>query len=48
MLSPTLAAAHRDAFVTDHDIQTTVSLAGHHADSDLADLDLGDESQPTG
>ena len=42
MLSPALADMHRDAFTTDSDVCTTVDLAGHHADSDLADLDLHD------
>jgi hypothetical protein len=40
MLSPALAAMHRDAFLTDQATATTVRLAEHRGDSDLADLDL--------
>ena len=40
MLSPRLTDMHRDAFVFDQTIQSTVSLAEHRGDSDLADLDL--------
>ena len=43
MLSPRLAALHRDTFVLDEPFETTVELAAHRAESDLADLDLGDE-----
>jgi hypothetical protein len=43
MLSPRLAALHRDAFVFDQALETTVQLAAHRAESDLAELDLGDE-----
>ncbi len=42
MLSPTLAAIHRDAFATDEPVATTVRLADHRADSDLDDLHLDD------
>ena len=42
MLSPALAAIHRDAFLADNPIDTTVRLADHRADSDLDDLDLDD------
>jgi hypothetical protein len=42
MLSPALPAMHRDAFLTDEAIDTTVRLADHRADSDLDDLDLHD------
>ena len=42
MLSPALAAMHRDAFVSDDTVATTVRLAEHRADSDLDDLDLDD------
>ena len=35
-----LAAMHRDAFITDEAIDTTVHLDAHRADSDLDDLDL--------
>ena len=43
MLSPRLAELHRDAFVIDEGPRTTVDLAAHRADSDLAELDLGDD-----
>jgi hypothetical protein len=43
MLSPRLVALHRDTFVHDQPLQTTVELAAHRAESDLADLDLGDD-----
>ncbi|MGA2014341.1 MAG: hypothetical protein ABSH51_27955, partial [Solirubrobacteraceae bacterium] len=43
MLSPRLAALHRDTFVHDQPLQTTVELDAHRAESDLADLDLGDD-----
>ena len=50
MLSPRLAALHRDAFVFDESLATTVELAAHRAESDLADLDLdldfGDGTEP--
>jgi hypothetical protein len=42
MLSPTLAAMHHDAFLTDTAIDTTVSLAEHRGDSKLEDLNLDD------
>ena len=42
MLSPTLAALNRDAFVLDEPHQSTVQLDQHRRDSDLAELDLGD------
>ena len=44
MLSPRLAALHRDTFVYDEPLETTVELAAHRAESDLADLDLGDDT----
>jgi hypothetical protein len=44
MLSPRLAALHRDAFVFDQPLETTVELAAHRAESDLDDLDLGDDT----
>ena len=43
MLSPTLAALNRDAFINDHRDQTTVDLDKHRSTSNLAELDL-DES----
>jgi hypothetical protein len=47
MLSPPrLAALHRDTFVHDQPLETTVELAAHRAESDLADLDLGDDADP--
>jgi hypothetical protein len=45
MLSPRLAALHRDEFVFDEPFETTVELAAHRAESDLADLDLGEDDQ---
>ena len=46
MLSRRLAALHRDTFVLDRPLETTVELAAHRAESDLADLDLPDEAEP--
>jgi hypothetical protein len=43
MLSPRLAALHRHTFVYDEAVQTTVELAAHRCESDLADLDLGED-----
>jgi hypothetical protein len=43
MLSPRLAALHRNEFVFDEPSETTVELAAHRAVSDLADLDLGED-----
>ena len=40
---PRLSALHRDTFVIDDPLETTVELAAHRAESDLADLDLGDD-----
>ena len=40
MLSPRLAAIHRDAFVLDQALETTVQLDNHRPTSNLADLDL--------
>jgi hypothetical protein len=40
MLSPRLAALHRDAFVLDADDETTVDLAAHRGESSLDVLDL--------
>jgi hypothetical protein len=42
MLSPRLAALHRDAFVIDGVADTTVDLAAHRDDSGLDTLDLDD------
>ena len=44
MLSPRLAALHRDTFVFDQPLETTVALAVHRAESDLAELDLGNDT----
>jgi hypothetical protein len=46
MLSPRLAALHRDTFVFDEPLETTVALAAHRAGSDLDDVDLGDDTDP--
>ena len=46
MLSPRLATLHRDTFVFDEPLKTTVELAAQRAESDLADLELGDDSEP--
>jgi len=43
MLSPLLAALHRDTFVIDQPLETTARLAAHRAEPDLADLDLSEE-----
>jgi hypothetical protein len=43
MLSPRLAALNHDAFVIDDSPATTVDLAAHRAESDLEELDLGDD-----
>jgi hypothetical protein len=40
MLSPTLVALNRDAFVSHDECETTVDLAGRHAATSLDDLDL--------
>ena len=39
---PALAAIHRDAFIADNPIDTTVRLDDHRGDSDLEDLTLDD------
>ena len=46
MLSPRLATLHRDTFVFDEPVETTVELAVHRRESDLAHLDLGDDTEP--
>jgi len=48
MLSPRLATLHRDTFIFDKPLETTVELAAHRAESDLAELDLGDNAEPGG
>ena len=40
MLSPTLAALNRDAFIDDDGDETTVDLDRHRSASDLDELDL--------
>jgi hypothetical protein len=45
MLSPALVALNRDAFVTDHGVETTVDLDGHRAASGLEDLALNDGAE---
>ena len=42
MLSPTLVALNRDAFINDHSDETTVDLDKHRSASDLDELDLDD------
>jgi hypothetical protein len=44
MLSPNLAHLNRDAFVLDEALESTVHLEEHRGESDLAALDLGDET----
>ena len=46
MLSPRLATLHRDTFVFDEPLETTVELAAHRGESDLAHLDLGNDTEP--
>jgi hypothetical protein len=43
MLSPTLVALNRDAFVLDGEHETTVDLQAHRSPSNRTDLDLGDD-----
>ena len=45
MLSPSLVALNRDAFVVDQRIETTVDLHAHRAPSDLQELNLADEPE---
>src|SRR5206468_541599 len=40
MLSPTLVALNRDAFIADHAAQTTVDLDKHRSASGLDELEL--------
>jgi hypothetical protein len=42
MLSPNLAQLNRDAFAVD-EAESSVRLEEHRRDSDLADLELGEE-----
>ena len=41
MLSPQLATLHRDAFVFDERVESSVEVAAHRGKFDLADLGLG-------
>ena len=43
-----LAALHRDTFVSDKPLETSVELAAHRAESDLADLDLREDTETGG
>jgi hypothetical protein len=43
MLSPRLAALHRDAFAIDDGPQSSVDLAAHRGDSSLEELDIGEQ-----
>ena len=42
MLSPTLAALNRDAFINEHGVETTVDLDRHRSASNLDELELDD------
>ncbi len=44
LLSPRLVDLNRDAFVSDEQAATTVDLTAHRGDSNLDDLDLGEDS----
>ena len=48
MLSPNLAQLNRDAFVLDEALESTVRLEQHRGDSDLSDVDLGDDTETGG
>ena len=43
ILSPRLIELNKDAFVFDDGVESSVDLATHRADSDLDDLELGDD-----
>jgi hypothetical protein len=43
MLSPTLVALNRDAFVLDGEHETTVELQAHLSPSNFTDLDRRDD-----
>ena len=43
ILSPRLVALNKDAFVFDSGVESSVDLDAHRADSDLDELDLGDD-----
>src|SRR4051794_14536195 len=46
ILSPRLVQLNKDAFILDGGIESSVDLDAHRADSDLDELDLGDEEHP--
>jgi hypothetical protein len=48
MLSPRLATLHLDTFVFGKPVETTVKLAAHGTEIDLADLDIPYEDDPAG
>jgi hypothetical protein len=43
ILSPRLVELNKDAFVVDGGIESSVDLDAHRADTDLDELDLGDD-----
>jgi hypothetical protein len=45
ILSPRLVELNKDAFVFDAGVDSSVDLAAHRADSDLDDIDLGDDGE---
>jgi hypothetical protein len=46
MLSPNLTQMHRDAFNPDPQTHSTVALQTHRSDTNLDDIDLGDDDPP--
>jgi hypothetical protein len=46
--SPALAQLNRDAFVLHEALESTVRLEEHRGDSDLTDLNLGEENATVG
>ena len=47
MLSPRLAELHRDAFIVDDAVASTVDFEAHRGDSSLDDLDLEPDEETT-
>ena len=45
ILSPRLVELNKDAFVFDGGMESSVDLDAHRADSELDELDLGDDDQ---
>jgi hypothetical protein len=45
IISPRLVELNKDAFVFDAGVDSSVDLAAHRADSDLDDIDLGDDGE---